>query len=324
MAHVRLDTAELPVEQRFDAWAEFTARAHGPTVMETRHHANFVACIDAYEFGPLRVSHLSHPPLRARGAPNDNGGFPEVVMLTHVIRGSMTEHSPARTLTAEAGSLMVLDTRRPSTVVNPVAVAHSVLHLPAAMVGLTLGQIATLVSAPLSARDPVGGLIAHILADLLHSGEQYEPVILHQLTSTLIDLLGAAARWSGQTATLAPRALPERSRRLQIYAFMRQRLADPGLTPQVVAAAHAISVRQLNRIIEEDGESPAQWIRRQRLDRCRRDLTDPELADRPVATIGARWGFADPATFNRAFQRQFGLPPGEYRRRFAPEAHGGR
>jgi len=211
---------------------------------------------------------------------------------------------------------MVLDTRWPSTVVNPVAVAHNVLQLPAAALGLTLGQVGALVSAPMSASDPVGGLIAHILADLLRSGERYEPAVLAQLTSTLIDLLGTAARWPGHTATLSPRALPERSRLLQIYTFMHQRLADPGLTPEVVAAAHAMSLRQLNRILEEDGESPARWIRRQRLDRCRRDLLDPELADRPVAAIGARWGFADPATFNRAFQRQFGLPPGEYRRRF--------
>jgi transcriptional regulator GlxA family with amidase domain len=103
---------------------------------------------------------------------------------------------------------------------------------------------------------------------------------------------------------------------------MRQRLADPGLTPHVVAAAHAISLRQLNRILEEDGQSPSDWIRRQRLGRCRRDLLDPDLAALPVAAIGSRWGFADPVTFNRAFRREFGLPPGEYRRRFVIDGAG--
>jgi hypothetical protein len=65
MAHVRLDAADLPVEHRFDAWTEFPTKAHGPARIESRHHANFVARSDAYEFGPLRVSRLSHPPLRA-------------------------------------------------------------------------------------------------------------------------------------------------------------------------------------------------------------------------------------------------------------------
>lgn len=115
-------------------------------------------------------------------------------MLTHLVRGSLTERSPARTVTAQTGSIMVLDTRRPSTVVNPTAVAHSVLQLPAAALGLTLRQFRALVSAPMSANDPVGGLIAHILADLLRSGEQYHPAVVFQLTSTLIDLIGTAAR----------------------------------------------------------------------------------------------------------------------------------
>jgi AraC-like DNA-binding protein len=29
--------------------------------------------------------------------------------------------------------------------------------------------------------------------------------------------------------------------------------------------------------------------------------------------VGARWGFPDGATFNRAFRAFYGLPPGEYR-----------
>lgn len=75
MAHVRLDTADLPVEHRFDAWTEFTTKAHGPATIESPR-ANFVARIDAYELGPLRVSHLSHPPLRARARRRATGRSP--------------------------------------------------------------------------------------------------------------------------------------------------------------------------------------------------------------------------------------------------------
>ena len=39
---------------------------------------------------------------------------------------------------------------------------------------------------------------------------------------------------------------------------------------------------------------------------------------RTIVSIGARWGFPDPVTFNRAFRREYGLPPGEYRRRHLP------
>jgi hypothetical protein len=183
MAHFRLDTTDLPVEHRFDAWTEFTTRTHGPTVMESSHRANFVASMDAYDFGLLRLSHLSHPPLRARAGPGD-GALPDSLILTHVAQGSLTERSPARAVTAEAGSIIIIDAGLPSTVINPVPVNHTVLQVPTPALGFTLPQIRALSSVPMPAGDPIGGLIAHILADLLHRGEQYEPAVLHQLTST--------------------------------------------------------------------------------------------------------------------------------------------
>jgi len=314
MVHVRLDTTHLPVEHRFDAWTEFAVQAHGPIYFDSNHHTDFVASIDAHQLGIVRLSRLSHPPLRARGAPRPE--YPDLLELSYINAGSMTERNPERTVTAPAGSIMVLEPWQPSTIVSSVAVTHTVLQLPIEALGLTRAQLRALSAAIMGPGDSIGGLIAHILAELLRMGEQYDPAVVSQLTSTLIDLLGVAARRPGQTGTLPPTALPERSRLLQIYTYMWQRLDDPELTPQAVADAHAISLRHLNRLLEDDGESPARWIRRQRLERCRRDLLDPELASRPVTLIGARWGFGDPATFNRAFQRQFGLPPGEYRRRF--------
>jgi AraC-like DNA-binding protein len=55
-------------------------------------------------------------------------------------------------------------------------------------------------------------------------------------------------------------------------------------------------------------------IRERRLERCRRDLADPGLAEIPVRAIAFRWGFPDPARFNRVFRREYGIAPGEYRR----------
>jgi AraC-like DNA-binding protein len=58
----------------------------------------------------------------------------------------------------------------------------------------------------------------------------------------------------------------------------------------------------------------AAWIRERRLERCRRDLLDPVLAERPVSAVAARWGLTDPAAFSRLFRAAYGVPPLEYRR----------
>jgi AraC-like DNA-binding protein len=104
-------------------------------------------------------------------------------------------------------------------------------------------------------------------------------------------------------------ALPTR-----IHAYVEERLGDPGLTPAAIADAHHISLRYLYKVFEPEGRGVADWIRRRRLERCRRDLLDPALAERPVRATGARWGSPDAARFNRSFRAAYGLPPAEYRR----------
>ena len=40
-------------------------------------------------------------------------------------------------------------------------------------------------------------------------------------------------------------------------------------------------------------------------------LSDPALANRPVAAVAARWGFTSAADFSRAFRAEHGMPPSE-------------
>jgi AraC-like DNA-binding protein len=100
---------------------------------------------------------------------------------------------------------------------------------------------------------------------------------------------------------------------LRIQSFIERNLADPLLSPGMIAAAHHISVRGLHKMYEAEEQTIAASIRRQRLEGSRQDLLDPGLRDRPVSAVGARWGFQDPAAFSRAFRAAYGVPPAEYR-----------
>jgi AraC-like DNA-binding protein len=75
-----------------------------------------------------------------------------------------------------------------------------------------------------------------------------------------------------------------------------------------------MSLRSLHQLFHNQGLTVAGYIRQRRLERCRRDLTDPALAARPVAAIAATWGFTSAADFSRAFRTAHGMPPAEYRR----------
>lgn len=98
-----------------------------------------------------------------------------------------------------------------------------------------------------------------------------------------------------------------------VKAFIDGNLGDPRLTPGEIAAAHHISLRQLYRLFTAENSTVAEWIRARRLERCRRELTDPAMADRTIAAVAARWGFTSDAHFSRLFRTTYGLSPGAYR-----------
>jgi AraC-like DNA-binding protein len=81
----------------------------------------------------------------------------------------------------------------------------------------------------------------------------------------------------------------------------------------MIAEAHHVSVRTLYRLFESSGCTIIEWIRAQRLGRCRRDLADPSLTGQPIHVIAARWGFTSHAHFTRAFRAAHGMSPLEYR-----------
>lgn len=91
------------------------------------------------------------------------------------------------------------------------------------------------------------------------------------------------------------------------------RLADPDLSPAMLAREFNVSVRTLYRAFAMAEESVAGYIRRQRLEQARRELAaSPGRPD--VAEVAARWQFADSSHFIRAFKRQYGETPAQFAR----------
>nr|WP_282203149.1 helix-turn-helix transcriptional regulator [Kitasatospora fiedleri] len=94
----------------------------------------------------------------------------------------------------------------------------------------------------------------------------------------------------------------------------------PRLAPPVVAAAHHVSLSHLHRVFTEhmDGETLASFIRRQRLAKAHRDLTDPTLMHLPIHAIAARCGIPRAPEFARAFKAAHGLSPASTATRHPP------
>ncbi len=98
-----------------------------------------------------------------------------------------------------------------------------------------------------------------------------------------------------------------------------QGIGDERLTAHDLARALMISPRTLHRRLKAaTGESPRDFI-----DRIRFEATKALLATGayPVKQLAARAGYADEASFRRAFLRRAGVTPGAYRARANSPVH---
>jgi AraC-like DNA-binding protein len=95
--------------------------------------------------------------------------------------------------------------------------------------------------------------------------------------------------------------------------YIARHLSDPDLTPETIAAALKISVRQLHSHFAPTGTSVARYVLQRRLGECRAALADPLARHRSITDIAFAWGFNSLATFYRAFRQAFGMTPSEWR-----------
>jgi transcriptional regulator GlxA family with amidase domain len=109
----------------------------------------------------------------------------------------------------------------------------------------------------------------------------------------------------------------EPSRLHDASAFVLEHVAEP-LPVERIAARVGMSPRSLSRWSRAHlGESPAEMVRRLRLDEARRLLEETSL---PLKDIASRTGLGDPSTMWRVFTRRLGVTPAAYRQRFAAAA----
>lgn len=219
-----------------------------------------------------------------------------------------------------AASDLVLATDRTSPLRIHLPGPAQLLHVavPAVRMGLSLRESAQLRGRSWRRGDGAATLLIPVMSGFCDSIDQLGPSATAGLGYHLTDLIAVAA---GRTVASARISRDQvRNDLLQrIQAFALQHLHNPALCPSYLAREHNVSLRYLQKLFQESGLRAAQWIRRERLDRCRSDLRDPRKADVSIAAIGRRWGFTTPSYFTRVFREEFGLTPRQVRGADEPE-----
>lgn len=209
------------------------------------------------------------------------------------------------------GDLAVYDTDRPYSLVFDDEFRTMVVMFPKHLLSLPPEMIGQLTAVRISGREGLGSMVVPYLTQLAGNLDQLAGTTGARLAHSALDLVSTV--FTRELGLDDAAADPHRALVQRIRAYIDRNLASTDLGPASIASAHFISTRHLHGLFQEQGVTVSTWIRTRRLERCRRDLLDPMLADRPVAAIAARWGFVDAAHFSRTFKSTFGVSPSEYR-----------
>lgn len=226
----------------------------------------------------------------------------------------------------QPGDIMLLDPVKGCEIVPHGLMEHASIRLDRSQVARMLpdqlanpGRIGRFSSSSRLMRVLVEQICAGGMDDCAMAGDG------SALQDALLVLLAQSVRQQQgntgvvQTADAAPaaRAITNHSMLAMVQDLVEQSLTDPLLTPTRIAQRTGISVRQLYRLFEEKGDSVCRYIQRTRLQWAATELRSVLTQTRSITDIAFACGFNDAAHFSRAFRKEFGVSPRQYR--FATE-----
>ncbi|RNL85312.1 AraC-like ligand-binding domain-containing protein [Halostreptopolyspora alba] len=285
--------------------------------LSTRRPANFHGRLVGRNFDGISVA-------RVRAREHEVARLPELispeerhfVKFTLQLRGSSTVTQEGRAAVLAPGDMAVYETSRPYRLVCGDDSEILVVVFPAESLALPVGALATVTAVRIAPTRGVGSVVRSLFQQLGASVRALPESTGSRLVYQAVDLLDTLLRTELERHRDQGRGAPPEIL-ARVKEYIGSHLGDPDLGPASIARSHFISVRYLHHLFESEGATVSSYIKRQRLELCRRDLVDAAYRDETVTTIAARWGFVESAHFSRAFKQRFGVPPSAYRTRHA-------
>ncbi len=314
MNALRFHTQGLAGAARSLHWAELTRHHFGDLELDDTVDGDWPAQLSAFQLGDLRLSLLDTPPHRVvRRAHHREDALDESFKLVLQCRGRARIELGARRVELRPGDWSLYDPRRPYAIEQQGMARFLVVQLPRRLLqgvkvpDLHTGDTPQPGGAGLSAL--LGQFLGALVGQLPVLGEHAAPVVRDNLLGLLGTLLSEQEAQAPRAAALASVF------KLRVQQHVQTHLSDPDLTLDRIAAELRCSKRYLHRVFEDEDCTLDRYIWRERLERARRLLTDPAVAERrPVAEIARLCGFRSDAHFGRQFKAAFGVSPSAWRR----------
>jgi AraC-like DNA-binding protein len=211
-----------------------------------------------------------------------------------------------------AGQFVIYDTTRPYELRFDDSFSQTIFQMPRKLLQQRIGSFDALTATTFSSDRPVERLAYDFLLGISKTIEHVDAAVASRLLDQALDLVAMA--FADRMRVRSPDQSIHRSAMLyRLKNYILTHLSDPELSLPRAAAAVGISPRYTSDLMASEQISFRSYVQAQRLERCKRDLSDPAHIARHIGDIAFAWGFNDLAHFSRIFRQKFGASPREWR-----------
>jgi AraC-like DNA-binding protein len=311
---VLLDTSTLPARDRADAIRDTVAQTFVHVEINFATDSGSAAAVGAItDFGQLTIFSVRSNHFSAERTPQlARDDLRPSIFFGLQLAGESLVAQGGRQAVVRPGELVIFDSTRPYVLTFPDGVRQHFFRIPLDRLALPHDAIRRVSALTLSPGHPVTVVAAAYFRRLASRPDLFTVSGAEALSAPSIELMRAVITTHLDAAELGKDAL-KATLPLRILEYARAHLHDPHLGAAQVAAAHHISERHLYNILGASGITLADWIRKQRLERCRNDIAASAFHATAIASIARGWGFTDPSSFTRMFKNAYGMSPREWR-----------
>jgi AraC-like DNA-binding protein len=155
-------------------------------------------------------------------------------------------------------------------------------------------------------------LLIHYFETLQRVPAVSKPETALAVTNHMRDLIALAAGASRDAAMIAAGRGLRAGRMNAIRLFIAGNLNRHDLSVGMVARAHHLTERYVQRLFESEGTTFSHYLLERRLRAAHRMLVDPSHGGH-ISAIAYECGFGEVSYFNRVFRRRFGGTPSDVR-----------
>ncbi|WP_338827513.1 helix-turn-helix domain-containing protein [Bradyrhizobium sp. 27S5] len=305
-------TNDIPAQQRRQYWQQVVSDIYFSLDLRFLGGHDFNGSLGAWSLGPLSVSrNVSDGLLYKRHERHLLNEREECFLITVPELAEIRFAQDGKEVLCRPGAFLIERSHLPYEFSHRDPTALWVLKVPSAVLKARISRPERLATLQFDCSRSVGGLFVDTLRLAGERIEEMDEPARAMMGRHLIDLLAMAVE--SDERVLAGHSSTIRNAHLhRCEHFIRTRLDDMRLTPQMVADACGISLRYLHQLFESEGITVSTYVRTQRLAMCDAMLRDPQCR-KSISEIAYHWGFGDQAQFSRNYRSRFGCTPSEAR-----------